>query len=236
MKYLNKPILGTRLNWSHPLNKGLVGFWLFNEGHGDKVYDLSMNENTGTCTGMADPPTTTSGWNPGRIGPSICFDGSNDYILLSNNSNLNLTGNYTISSSFYSNDVTLFKMIVAKSEGGAVTCQYELGQNNGTAVFRVGNGISIRTASKSISNATWYNVVGVKYGTTLSIYVNGAKGTDDTTTSNATTTTSVVIGARNTSLLNAYFNGIVNEVRIWNRPLSELEIQQFYTEPYCMFI
>ena len=31
-----KPVLGTRVNWSHPLAKGLVGVWLLNEGNEGK--------------------------------------------------------------------------------------------------------------------------------------------------------------------------------------------------------
>ena len=41
---LSKPMLGSQLDFSHPLNKGLVGFWLMNEGHGNKIQDLSLNQ------------------------------------------------------------------------------------------------------------------------------------------------------------------------------------------------
>ena len=35
-----KPPLGTPIDWSNPLSRGLVGSYLFNEGSGDKVYNL----------------------------------------------------------------------------------------------------------------------------------------------------------------------------------------------------
>ena len=57
-EWIQKPPLGIQIDWSNPITKGLVGCWLFNEGSGDKVYDLSGNGNTGTLTGMAFPSTT----------------------------------------------------------------------------------------------------------------------------------------------------------------------------------
>jgi len=46
-----KPVRGIRLNKSHPLARGLVGYWLLNEGSGNKVFDLSGNGKTGTING-----------------------------------------------------------------------------------------------------------------------------------------------------------------------------------------
>lgn len=57
-----KPRLGTPLNKSHRLARGLVGCWLMNEGGGSQLFDLSGNHNTGTInvgwtspTGYSDP-------------------------------------------------------------------------------------------------------------------------------------------------------------------------------------
>ena len=75
-KWTFKPPLGAKVNFSHPLAKGLVGLWLMNEGGGNKVYDLSGNENHGTLTNM-DPATD---WVGGKDGPAIDFDGSDDYV------------------------------------------------------------------------------------------------------------------------------------------------------------
>lgn len=52
-----KPFRGTLLNKTHPLAKGLVGCWLFNEGNGGIVYDLVTRINTdGTINGSAWVP------------------------------------------------------------------------------------------------------------------------------------------------------------------------------------
>ena len=55
-----KPILGRGINWGDPLARGLVGYWLMNEGVGNKVYDLSGNGRTGTISGAL--------WTAGKFG------------------------------------------------------------------------------------------------------------------------------------------------------------------------
>ncbi len=86
-----KPVRGIRLNKSHPLARGLVGYWLFNEGSGNKVFDLSGNGNTGTFVGDVV-------WTPGQSGNAIYVPGSNDYINCGNGSTLNpgASGSFTI--------------------------------------------------------------------------------------------------------------------------------------------
>jgi len=49
-----KPPPSARLIRGHRLAQGLVGCWLFNEGSGNKVYDLSGNGNNLTLTGSWD--------------------------------------------------------------------------------------------------------------------------------------------------------------------------------------
>ena len=59
-----KPVLGTRLDSRHPLSQGLVGCWLFNEGAGTSVADLSGNNKYGTLIG-------TAGWRPTEKGMAL---------------------------------------------------------------------------------------------------------------------------------------------------------------------
>ena len=78
--HLQKPILGTELDFENPLNKGLMMHLGMLEGHGDRVYDLSKYGNHGVLHNFAYPPTAASGWNPGRDGVAPNLDGVDDYI------------------------------------------------------------------------------------------------------------------------------------------------------------
>ena len=95
--WLQKPPLGVPLDWSNPLNKGLVMHLATNEGHGDHLNDLSMNGNHGTIQNMAFPSTAASGWNPGRAGVGLNFDGIDDHVNCGNNALLQLITAMTIS-------------------------------------------------------------------------------------------------------------------------------------------
>ena len=78
-----KPRPFRKPNPGHPLAKGLVGFWLMNEGGGNIVQDLSGNGNVGTISGAV--------WTPGKFGSCLDFDSAvADYITLRASNKLNL--------------------------------------------------------------------------------------------------------------------------------------------------
>lgn len=66
-----KPPVGAQLNRDHPLSKGLVGCWLFNEGKGLRVNDYSGTNRHGVLSGNPLPK-----WVSGKYGPSLRFPAS----------------------------------------------------------------------------------------------------------------------------------------------------------------
>ena len=50
--WTSKPPIGSQIDWSHPLAKGLVGCWLMNEGGGNVVNDIARRNN-GTNYGIS---------------------------------------------------------------------------------------------------------------------------------------------------------------------------------------
>lgn len=69
----NKPPAGVKVNRDDPIGRSIVGCWLFNEGAGNKVIDVSNNGNHGTLT---NGPT----WTTGDRGRALSFDGDDDYV------------------------------------------------------------------------------------------------------------------------------------------------------------
>ena len=69
-----------------PGPSGLIAQWVFDEGFGTAVFD-NVGTQQGTLTNM-DPATD---WVPGKIGTALDFDGTNDTVLVSDSSSLNLT-------------------------------------------------------------------------------------------------------------------------------------------------
>lgn len=238
MKYLNKPILGTQLNWSHSLNKGLVGFWLFNEGHGNKVNDLSMNNNTGICTGMADPPTIVSGWNPGRTGTTLAFDGVNNYVEINN---MIVENKLTFSGWINLNKITGTQMIYMDRKQSPDR-GLQIYANNASLTFLITDVTTTKstTISGILTTGGWHHIawtidltndVGRVYydGVQLGADINYATITEFYNVEK------VYIGKHLWSGT-YWLDGKIDEVRIYNRALSASEIQQLYAEPYCMFL
>jgi hypothetical protein len=113
-EWIQKPPLGVQIDYIYPLAKGHVGYWLLNEGGGDKVYDLSGYNNHGTLNNMAFPSTVTSGWNPCLDGIGLNFDGINDYINCGNDHSLDITDAITIEAWVKPNELSKIQTILSK--------------------------------------------------------------------------------------------------------------------------
>ena len=246
MKWISKPPLGTQLDWSNPLNKGLAGFWLMNEGMGNKVQDLSMNGNTGTLTGIAFPPTAASGWNPGRKGVGLNFDGVNDYISIPDNDVLTNSPYFTWS--FWAKQTTYV------SGAGLLDKYYTTGNQRSWRIRSTStNKLSVTLASiltagtdyetslpaGFLSDNTFYHFVIIYDGvlSKLHFYRDGVFiETINVTQSGNLANNTIALYIGRYQLGANFFNGTIDEVRIQNRALSASEIKELYINPYGMFL
>lgn len=233
--WLTKPVCGTQIDWTNPITKGLVGCWLFNEGSGLRINDLSGNNNHGTLTGF-EPFSATSGWTGGKTGTALNFNGGSNSV---NNGTLtndvgNGTNNFSISAWIKSNDVTQLKAIAGKVKFNLN--EWGIYQNNSLLYFQIrGAALASSVSTSTISNNKWYFVVGVRKENMISIYLDGnIINTLVTIVSPNTLSDNFYVGRR---VLNNDFNfkGIIEEVAIWSRALSDNEIKSIYSEPYAMF-
>ena len=209
---------------------GLVAAYSFNEGGGTTVTDMSGHNLNGTIVGA----TWTAG---GRFGNALSFNGATSYVDLGNPTALQLTGSMTIeawinAAANPAND----GQIVAKSNGAG--WEFKTSPDTGHETFGMqvsgtsGAGQRYSTTVRSLN--TWYHVAGVYNATagTLNLYVNGVldSGTVLGTVPLAqlNQAVSVNIGRRTGGY---YFNGIIDELRIYNRALSLAEIQTDMNTP-----
>jgi len=230
MVWTTKPPLGTPLDWTHPLNSGLDAFWLFNEGMGDIVNDLSGNGNTGTLTNMVVPSTPTSGWNPGRLGPAIVFDGLDDYI-----STLYIPplGNKTIA--YWAKWLSFGDYDASGVNDGANHRLY-LGTSYGNVYLGIGNS-SKAIVLHGLKIGNWYHYALVMDETQGTVYINGVLTDSMTYSQIGTSTLPLCIGAVNRPTVFANHQIIMmDEFRAWNRILSESELLELETNPYGMFL
>ncbi len=209
------------------LSDDIVSYYQLDETSGT-VIDIA-GVNNGTNNGATAGVT-------GRIETAYNgFDAPDEIDLGAGN--LNITGNMSISVWVFP---TLFtggaKMIVTKDCGTATTCtQWEIHASGGTGIFEmaIGNetaGIQNKVSATSGSALDeWLFVVGVFNETHLSIYLDGVlNATSEFHGVQASTTQDVFIG--NDGDGTNPFVGTIDEVGIWERPLTQEEITKLYND------
>jgi len=208
-------------------NQGLIAHWKLDGNAND-----SVGSNHGTL--MNGPAWTTA-----QIDGALSFDGFNDYVDCGNDSTLDITNSLTISAWVKLDTTVGNRLIVGKDDntGGRAYDLYFLNSTEfGIEVHKTDTS-STRLDSGGLHPTTgqWCHVVGtyeyVADGTSImKLYVNG---TPDKNLSNAVgpiqaTTAELNIGRRSFSGAEAYFNGTIDDVRIYNRALSAGEVRQLY--------
>ena len=222
-----------------PSYNGLVGFWPFDEGWGISSADKSGYRNNASL-GVTNWEYVPA-WTLGKFGYALKFDGSNDYVDAGNSSILNpsSTGSLTVEAWIYplSFGGGGLGRIISK-ETGAIANPYALELRNTSStymngiIFCIGNGASETCTDTGCNNIitlnTWQHVVGRYNRTHLSVFVNGVERCNRALTNYnfQQANTNLLIG--NNPSNNRQFNGIIDEVRIWNRSLSDQEILLHY--------
>ena len=198
----------------------LVAYYKFNETSGMTLTD-SKGSNNGTLTNMTGSEWETS---PAMFGPKNCldFDGSNDYVIISDHESLDLTTNLTIEAWIYANTLGAYEGIVSK---------YHVSAANGYT-FRLsgaGGGLDfdgVYTENNLISTNTWYHVAAVKNSESYDIYINGQpqslSGSSHTIAANDN---NVSVGVDYLAAPR-YFDGLIDEVRIWNTARTAAQIRE----------
>jgi hypothetical protein len=217
------------------LSNGLVGYWKMDETSWTvdcsttSVLDSSGNGNNGKSC-----PTSTgpAGGAAGKFGNGGSFDGSDDRVVVPRTTALEPTTQVTLSawvnaSAFASPGRIFFK---SDNSGNAV---YSLDTNSTTVRFVIRNSSSTAvtvSSSTTLSTSTWYHLVGTYDGTTANLYINGrldSSGSLAGPLSTYSASRDLGIGAVDTG--SQFWNGKIDEARIYNRALSSDEVRQLYT-------
>ncbi|MDD2696895.1 MAG: LamG domain-containing protein, partial [Candidatus Pacebacteria bacterium] len=211
---------------------GPVGYWKFNEGLGSSAYDSSGNNNTGTLYGgMATSTADGSGWKAGKYGSALAFDGTNDYVACSNNSILNPTTAITVGAWVKPKTYTSWDGIVSKWSTAGNRGYILLLNGFGGFIFSIttdGSTAINASGPLSLTAENWYYVAGTYDGSVLKVYINGILLGQTSAMGNIfASSDSLRIGKDGASWTN-YFNGIIDDVRIYNYARNPQQILQDY--------
>jgi hypothetical protein len=208
--------------------QGLVAYFPFNG---------NSNDEAGTNNGSVNGATLTSD-RFGNSNKAYSFDG-NDFITSA--SQTNITGNNPRTFSIWFNvtnaAIPMQTLIKAgtNGDGNDFTLLTEVNPSNQLRLYirRYYHDVSSSYISGSINS--WYHALVVYDGTSthsMKFYINGQLISTSTAYSNLpfnTAATNFTIGNyTDQSSLNAFFNGKLDDIRIYNRALSEVEVTALY--------
>ena len=200
---------------------GLMGYWSFNEGNGTIAKDSSGNGNDGTISGAT--------WATGKFGNALNFDGNADSVKLPNTAINGLT------------DITFTAWIKtdANKSTGIITGN-KSGMDNEFLLFIDGGYLSPYVknqsflAKKKITDGLWHFIAVGRTGNTgeVLVYVDGQLDTRNMLPAGKLVIdpNGLWIGREQDCVggcwdTNQDFQGYLDEVAIYNRVLSQAEIQ-----------
>jgi len=224
--YVNKTV-STNSN----LSSGLVGHWTFDGPNmATNVADSSGQGNHGSLIGQASTTTV-----PGRIGQGLYFDGLDDRVSLGSGAPLNIDNNFTIAAwiKVPTGAPTTGMAVAAWGEDSVGKRRSMIVWNGGSGpnkLYWSGYGANV-AGTTNIADGQWHHaVITLSSSDLATVYLDSVSENSGSVSLAAYTYSGSYIG--DTPLvgdaISEYFNGTIDDVRIYNRVLSTSEISELY--------
>jgi len=209
-----------------PIN-GLVGYWKMDEGGGTNTVDASGYGNSGTLSASAT-------WQAGKLNQAVKFDGfsSNDYVDVGLSQIIN-PAKFTLAAWISPADVSgLYNYIFSNARdccGSYNGIEMRITTNNLNGAIWNGGKAEI-TSNTTIANNSGWRFVAYSYdGGFLKLYIDGILDKSSGT----------ALGVGSPASFGSYigrmgsgaqydFNGGIDDLRVYNRALSDQEIRTIY--------
>jgi len=221
-----------KLNGTSNVPQELASTPLASDANLQGYWKLEANGNDSSPNGY-NLTGTTRGAVAGKFGNGLDFEASNaDHIEIATPANLNFSGSFTISAWINLETANLQGAVLSNWN---VKGQYIFGTDGGCVYLIVKNNSNNNYDIKgntTIPLSTWCHIVGVWDTSTnrLRVYLNGVSDKTEVTTSGTPMSENnyVVMGAQDFNGLYRCFDGIIDDVAVFNRALSATEISNLY--------
>ena len=216
------------------LRSGLFGYWKFEETSGTTIFDERSDSYDLTNTSAIVNQT-------GKVGLCYDFELSNSATAVSSYvaAKRPLYGEYSFSLWVKPESTGEDRTIIGSWEEDGFMCIMRMDFSEWFSLLIQDDGSTTVggtfTGLPSIATATWFHIVIVADGSFLRMYVDGSEATnsfsyDGTLNATVSTDTKVRIGSRFSTGSGIYdeFDGLIDELKYFNRGLKEIEVKQDY--------
>jgi len=202
----------------------LVAWYKFDENSGVAVTDSSPSGIDGTAFG-------NPAWADGALGKAMVFDSNDDYVNFGNHPKFNITDRITVSAWIKVNAFDRdYQTIISKGDTA-----WRLQRHAGNDSLEFGcMGLPLPSNPRwggiygkvNVNDGQWHHAVGTYDGRKISLYVDGILDvSEDVVGAIMTNDYEVHIGA-NSEKPGRFWNGLIDDVRIYSYALGEDEITE----------
>jgi len=233
LRYIGDTINDARLNtYTTGKKTGPVGYWAMSKGSGNTAYDYSGYNNTGNIIGAV--------WDTGVIGSCLHFDGIDDSVNCGDTPSYDIPNNLSVSLWAKNDDATPsdFEPMISKYNANINAREFSFNMHSNKKL-RLSLGDPITGMTKGTWESVnvipnidgWNHYAFVFASGVITLFLNGKpisgvaiSGTIPSTIYNGTA--NLQIGKLDSGV--RFWDGMVDEVKIWNRLLTADEIQKMY--------
>jgi hypothetical protein len=201
-----------------------IGYWPLDAGSGTVAADATGNSNNGVISGAT--------WNTqGRFNDCLSFNGANSYVQITNEVDNDFSIVFWVKTTQTAGTGQWYNGVgLVDGDYPGVANDFGTAMVGGKFAFGVGNPDTTIVSTKAINDGSWHQCVATRQEAigTMAIYVDGilqVTGAASRNTQNASA--HLLLGAIASG--GGYFNGSLDEIKIFSRALSSSEVSALYT-------
>ena len=202
--------------WGQPDTQGLIGWWAFDEGVGSIAADGSGNGNDGVLAGGPQ-------WVSGMYGTALEFDGD-DALVDTDQSLLNDLEGFTMAGWISAGNVGVYSSLFGQND--LIEFGFTTESNGQLGTWMAGNDWAFVGADYPYAYPSWHHVALAGDADRIVIYIDGQEvASDENGMTSGTSGYEFSIGANVFNETGDPFEGLIDDVWLFGRALSQEEIQ-----------